>query len=444
MIRTRFAPSPTGFLHVGNIRTALINWLFARKNNGEFMLRIDDTDPTRSEERFTKEIKNDLAWLGVNWDLYQHQKDRLDRYEAVKADLIARRLLYPCYETPEELEIKRKIQLGQGKPPIYDRASLKLTAEKLNQYKQQGRVPHYRFKLADKSVEWSDLVRGNVKYESMSMSDPILIRGDGSWTYMLCSVVDDIDFDISHVIRGEDHVNNTAIHIQLFEALGAKPPTFAHLPRVTTKTSELSKRTGGFTIKSLREDKEIEPMTIINFLAKIGTSDPSSSYANLEPIIQEFDIHKFHKSPTTYDEHDLIKLNHRIIAEYSFEQVKDRLGDLDIDAEFWDATKHNLEKLSDIKLWQQICKKTIKPQITLEDSEFLKSAAEILPEEDWDKQTWHKWIEAVKKQTGRKGKNLFMPIRKALTAIDYGPELESLLPLIGRERAIKRLNGEES
>ncbi len=444
MVRTRFAPSPTGLLHVGNVRTALINWLFSKSQNGEFFLRIDDTDPERSKEEYTDQLKKDLAWLGINWDLYAHQKDRSNRYEEIRQDLIARGLLYPCYETKEELDIKRKIQLGQGKPPIYDRASLKLSADKLKQYELEGRKPHYRFKLEERAVEWEDMVRGHVKYESMSMSDPILIRGDGSWTYMLCSVIDDIDFKISHIIRGDDHVNNTAIHIQIFDALGAKPPIFAHLPRITTKDAEISKRTGGFDIKTLKEEKELEAMTIVNFLAKIGTSEAATSYLSNLDLVKEFDINKFHKSPTNYDEGDLIRINHRIIAEYSFADVQNRLKEIgapQIDENFWNSIKHNLEILSDIKIWHQICCQGIEPSINIEDQDFLKEASEHLPEGEWNNETWNEWVDILKEKTGRKGKNLFMPIRKALTALEFGPELKFLLPLIGKEKVKSRLNG---
>lgn len=446
MIRTRFAPSPTGLLHVGNIRTALINWLFARKHKGEFLLRIDDTDTTRSNPIYTEGIKQDLSWLGMDWDLYCHQKDRMAKYEEIKKFLINKGLLYACYETPEELAIKRKIQLSQSKPPIYDRASLKFTREKIEQYKQEGRRPHFRFKLSDKPIEWNDLVRGTVKYESISMSDPILIREDGSWTYMLCSVIDDIDFKISHIIRGEDHVSNTAIHIQLFESLEANPPLFAHLPRITSKASELSKRKGGFDIKSLREVLEIEAMTINNYLAKIGTSEPPSSYISLVPLINEFDIKKFHKSPTNYEQSDLIKLNHKLLSELSFQQVQPRIKDLNIGGEitptFWATVKYNIERLSDIKLWYNICCQTLTPEIEEKDKEFLEESAKLLPEGEWDNNTWDIWVNTLKNKTNRKGKELFMPIRKALSSLSHGPELKFLLPLIGKTKATKRLNGE--
>ena len=442
MIRTRFAPSPTGLLHVGNIRTALINWLFAKHNGGQFMLRIDDTDLVRSKEEYTEQIKQDLSWLGMEWDLIDHQKNRLERYESIKKELLEKDILYPCYETPEELDIKRKIQLGQGKPPIYDRASLNLSQEKLSQYQKEGRKPHYRFKLDNSKVEWDDLVRGKTLYESMSMSDPILVREDGSWTYMLCSVVDDIDFKISHVIRGEDHVSNTAIHIQIFKSLGAKPPIFAHLPRITSKEAKISKRVGGFDIKSLREDG-IESLTIMNFLAKIGTSEAPTSHTKIEALVKEFDIKKFNKSPTNYDEKDLTRLNHKIIAVYEFDDVKEYFTqhNIKISSSFWEAIKHNLDKLSDAALWYQICEEKIAPAVSFEDQSFLLEALECLPNGTWDNETWSHWVNNVKSKTGRNGKDLFMPIRKALTGIEHGPELRYILPLIGENKTKMRLKG---
>jgi glutamyl-tRNA synthetase len=442
-IITRFAPSPTGLLHVGNIRTAIANWLFARKHNGKFILRIDDTDVARSKKEFETAIKEDLFWLGLKWDETLNQKDRLARYEKTKKQLAASGELYPCYETQEELEIKRKIQLSQDKPPIYDRYSLNLTKEQIAKFEAEGRTPHFRFKLANKRIAWKDLVRGEVKFEAGIASDPILIREDGSWTYMLCSVIDDIDLGITHIIRGDDHVNNTAIHIQLFEALGAKPPIFGHLPRVTSKISELSKRKGGFDVKTLREEKELEAMTLNNLLATIGTSGEPSGFVHMQDLIKLFDIKKFHKSPTTYDEKDLIRINHKIISQYSFDEVKSRLTQMNItiDENFWLAVRNNLSKLSEIKIWYDICINNITPQIPIEDKKFLMESAKLLPtDHEWNEETWEKWIGLIKAQTDRKGKNIFMPLRMALTGLDHGPELKYLLPLIGQEKTLKRLN----
>ncbi len=441
---TRFAPSPTGLLHVGNIRTALASWLFARKYNGKFILRIDDTDVTRSKKEFEDAIKEDLLWLGLKWDKSLNQKSRLDRYEQVKQQLIQSGKLYPCYETPEELEIKRKIQLSQNKPPIYDRYSLSLTREQKEKLESEDRVPHFRFKLEDKIVCWHDLVREEIKIDARTASDPILIRADGTWTYMLCSVIDDIDFNISHIIRGDDHVNNTAIHIQLLETLNAPVPVFAHLPRVTSKDAELSKRTGGFDIKTLREEKEIEPMTLNNLLATIGTASEPTEYLDIKDLINYFDIKKFHKSPTTYNEKDLIRINHKIISQYNFAEIKQRLEKIGIfiDEKFWFIVRNNIQKISEIKIWYNVCFKKIAPQINVKDQEFLSEACSLLPtEEQWDESTWQKWISLIKKSTSRKGSEIFLPIRFALTGLNYGPELKCLLPIIGADKAKQRLKG---
>jgi glutamyl-tRNA synthetase len=441
-VKTRFAPSPTGLLHVGNVRTALINWLFARKHGGTFMLRIDDTDLVRSKTEFTDAIKEDLDWLGLSWDQLEHQSSRFERYTAVKNQLIKQGKLYPCYETPEELELKRKLQLGQGKPPIYDRAALKLTEKQLTQYEAENRKPHYRFKLEDKKIFWHDLVRGDVLFEERSMSDPILIREDGSWTYMLCSVIDDIDFDMTHIIRGEDHISNTAVQIQLFETLEAKIPTFAHLARIASKDAKISKRVGGFDIQSLRI-KGIEAMTVNNFLATIGTSDPISHFTNLEELVKHFDIKKFHKSPTNYDEEDLVRINHKILANISFEEIAPKLQDMNLTKiykEFWLTVRQNLNILDEIKLWYDICFGSVTPKIT--DQDFLIACSKLLPENSWDENIWEEWMKLIIANTGRRGKELFMPIRLALTALEHGPELKLLIYLLGREKVLKRLHGQ--
>lgn len=440
-IITRFAPSPTGLLHVGNVRTALINFLFARKHNGTFILRIDDTDLERSTPEFEAQMKSDLSWLGFSWENTFNQKDRLDRYEEVKNKLIEEGRLYPCYETKEELEFKRKIQLSQGKPPIYDRSALKLTEEEKKQFESEGKTPHYRFKLNKKATEWDDMVRGHVKFEPNTTSDPILIRGNGTWTYMLCSAVDDIDYKITHVIRGEDHISNTATNIQLFEALNESPPAFAHVSRVTAKNSEMSKRSGGFDIKSIRE-KDLEPMTVINFLSSIGTSKAPGKFTDMKDIIDNFSIDNFNKSPTTYEENDLIALNHKILSTMEFSDIESRLKDMDIDDKFWMVARTNIEKFSDLKTWYDICKNPVKPIISEEDVDFLNEAASLLSSfSGLDENSWGEWIEKIKNATSRKGKTLFMPLRLALTGINNGPELKFLLPLISMEKAIQRLEG---
>lgn len=439
-VRTRFAPSPTGLLHVGNVRTALINWLFARKMNGEFLLRIDDTDLTRSKAEYTEAIKQDLNWLGLNWDQLEHQSNRFARYTEVKNMLIEQKLLYPCFETPEELDLKRKIQLGQGKPPIYDRAALTLTKEQIENYIAQGKQPHYRFKLADKKMQWNDLVRGEVCFDERSMSDPILVREDGSWTYMLCSVIDDIDMNISHIIRGEDHISNTAVQLQMFEVLGAKPPIFAHLARITAKDAKISKRLGGFDIKSLREEKFLEPMSINNFLATIGTSDPVTCFTKINELVPPFEITKWHKSPTNYDEDDLVKINHKILANTNYADILPRLTKLQLNLvsqEFWEIVSKNLQTLEDLRLWQTIFSEDFKPVVT--DADFLAQAKKLLPDDNWDNNIWSRWTKAITEATDRKGKSLFMPLRLALTGIEHGPELKDVVYLLGIDKIKQRL-----
>ena len=439
---TRFAPSPTGLLHVGNIRTALIDWLFTRKLKGKFILRIDDTDLQRSTIEFEMQIKEDLKWLGLNWDQTFNQKDRVERYAQVTQYLIEEGRLYPCYETKEDLDLKRKIQLSQGRPPIYDRASLNLTLEELKKHELEGKKPHYRFKLNNKTICWNDLIREDVSFEPNTTSDPILIREDGSWTYMLCSAIDDIDFNITHVIRGEDHISNTAVNIQIFEALDKKPPIFAHVSRVTSKTAEMSKRSGGFDIKSLRE-QNIEPMTVINFLATIGTSKPASKFTDMESVIENFDIDNLSKSPSVYDEEDLWALNHKILSQLEFQDIQPRLDGMNMDEHFWLSVRNNIGKFSELKTWYDICKQPVAPIIMDQDKNFLLEASYLLSGHTFDESTWDKWIEVLKSHTPRKGKDLFMPIRMALTGLSHGPELKFLLPLITKEKSIKRLAGEK-
>jgi glutamyl-tRNA synthetase len=442
-IKTRFAPSPTGLLHVGNVRTALINWLFTKKNGGSFTLRIDDTDLVRSTKEFTECIKQDLSWLKLDWDDLIFQSNRFERYTEIKNLLIKQGKLYPCYETPEELDIKRKLQLGQGKPPIYDRSALKLSDKQKEQLESSGKKPHYRFLLENRKISWQDLVRDEVTFAENSMSDPILIREDGSWTYMLCSVIDDIDLNITHIIRGEDHISNTAVQIQIFEILGARLPTFAHLARITSKEAKISKRVGGFDIQNLREEKGIEAMTINNFLATIGTSDPVSHFSEIEDIIEHFELSKFHKSPTNYDEDDLIRINHKILADSSFAEISPRLKQMNlnkIDKNFWLIVRKNLNTLNEIILWNNICFDKVIPII--DDKGFLNACAQCLPTDNWDETIWEKWMHNIISVTNKKGKELFLPIRFALTGIDHGPELKSMIYLLGKEKILKRLNGE--
>lgn len=443
-IITRFAPSPTGLLHVGNARTALINFLLTKKLGGQFLLRIDDTDIIRSTKESEDAIKKDLNWLKINWDNFARQSERFARYDELKDYLIKKGRIYACYESPEELEIKRKMQLSRGKPPIYDRGSLNLTIAKIKEYEDEGKKPHYRFLLQNDTISWDDLVRGEIKFEAQNLSDPIVIREDGSLTYMLCSVIDDIDFNISHIVRGEDHITNTAIQIQMFEALGAIPPKLAHLALITAKNAEISKRIGGFDITSLRGGG-IEAMAINSFFAKLGSADNMEPYSDMEQLIENFDITKFSKSPANYDRNDLARMNHKIIQLYSFASIQSRLEELNvknITQSFWDTVKPNINNILELKQWWDICNNPITPII--EDQDLLNEAINLLPKGKWDNNTWIMWTNEIKAQTSKAGKNLFMPIRKALTGQEHGPELKNLLPLIGREKVISRLKGDIS
>jgi glutamyl-tRNA synthetase len=442
-VRVRFAPSPTGRLHVGNIYIALHNWLYARKAGGEFLLRLDDTDRERSTEDFANGIKADLEWLGLAWNLFDRQSARLATYDAAAQRLRDAGRLYPCYESAEELGLKRKVQLSQGKPPIYDRAALRLTEAGRAKLEAEGRRPHWRFKLEPREVAWNDLVRGAQQIDETSQSDPVLVREEGSYLYTLPSVVDDIAFGITQVIRGNDHVTNTATQIQIFEALGAKVPAFAHLPLLVDAAGEgLSKRLGSLSVAQMRTDG-LEPMAIVAYLARIGTGDPVSPVRALDDLVAGHDLSKFGKSSPRFDPEELKHLNARLLHHLPFAEARKHLAAIglgEVDAAVWDAARANVEKVEDVALWQSVVRGPVKPAIA--DAPFAAKAAELLPPEPWNHETWSAWTNAVKTATGRKGKELFMPLRQALTASDHGPELKLLLPLIGRERALKRLNGE--
>lgn len=437
MTLVRFAPSPTGYLHVGNVRTALINWLFARKTGGRFMLRIDDTDTGRSKQEFEDAIAEDLAWLGLTWDSSFKQSERFARYDLAIEALKAAGRLYPCYEKPEELEIKRKMQTGRGLPPVYDRASLKLTEAQKAEYEKEGRKPHWRFLLTEKEVKWNDLVRGESKFNPTHMSDPVLIREDGVPLYTLASVVDDGEMNVTHIVRGEDHVSNTAVQVQIFEALGFSVPQFAHTALLKTKEGELSKRVGGSDIRSMRV-QGIMPMAINSLLAKIGTSDPVEAVETLQALVESFDFAKFGRAPANFDMEELHKLNEKLIRTLPFSQVKDRLPISD--EAFWHSIRSNIKSLDEANDWWRIVNEEVSAPLAPEDHDFLKQSAALLPPEPWDEGTYNAWIEQVKNASGRKGKPLFMPIRLALTGMEHGPELKALLPLLGREKTLARLS----
>lgn len=440
-VRVRFAPSPTGLMHVGNLRTALITWLFARRHGGHFLLRIDDTDLERSKKEYEEAIEESLVWMGLSWDEKTRQRDRMDRYAAVIEALKAAGRLYPCYETPDELALRRKSQLGQGLPPIYDRTALRLDDSQRAKYESEGRKPHWRFRLDAEPIVWDDLIRGPVSFDPRDLSDPVLIREDGSPLYHLCSVIDDADYDITHVVRGEDHVTNTAMHIQMFAALGAHPPRFAHLPLISdSEGGKLSKRLGSLSVIALRDEEGLEPMAIASLMGRLGTSDPIEAFETLEDLARDFDFAKFSRGSPKFDKDELLRLNARLLHHAPFETVNVRLARMgmpELDEGFWNAARANIERLSDMREWWRVANGPVEPRVA--DPQFIAEAARHLPPAPWDGQTWNAWISAVKAATGRKGKDLFMPLRQALTGMDHGPELAVLLPLIGPEKARARL-----
>lgn len=440
-MKVRFAPSPTGRLHVGNIRTALMNWLFAKRIGASFLLRIDDTDFARSTKAFEDGIRTDLAWLGLTWDEEDKQSARAARYEAAADRLKAAGLLYACYETAEELDRKRKIALSRGRPPIYDRAALKLTDAEKAALEAEGRTPHWRFRLSGARVAWTDLVRGEQTIDTASISDPVLIRADGAFLYTLPSVVDDIELGVTHVIRGEDHVANTGVQIEIFRALSDVLPAFGHFPLLVGADGEaLSKRLGSMSIEDLRA-RGVEPMAILSLLARLGTSDPVEAVASLEGLVETFDFAKVGRAPARFDPEDVGRLNAALLHGADYGAVKDRLAALGADRgeAAWLAVRANLTVLADAADWARVIDGPVTPVI--EDPAFCAAAAALLPAE-LGPDAWSAWTGAVKAATGAKGRALFLPLRQALTGMDHGPEMAPLLALIGREKALKRLAGE--
>ena len=447
MTLVRFAPSPTGNLHVGNMRTALVNYLFARANGGEFMLRIDDTDDERSTPEFEASIREDMRWMEMDWDREDRQSGRLDRYAAALDELLASGRAYKCFETQEELSLKRKAQLASGRPPVYDRAALALTADEVAAKEAAGEKPHYRFKLDDETVTWNDLVRGEVSVPMSSLSDPVLLRADGRVIYTLASVVDDLDHGTTHILRGEDHTTNSAAQIQLFAALGGKAPEMGHFALLAGADGEgLSKRLGSLSIGEFR-DGGIEAMAIASLLARIGTSDPVEPRTAMADLVAGFDITRFGRATPRFDPADLELLNGRILGMMDFDAVAGRLNALGVGfgddirtRAFWEAVRGNIASVDETLEHFRMVTDTVAPVI--EEAEMLSRAADLLPEGEVDGDTWNVWTKAVASETGLKGKALFMPLRLALTGQRSGPELAPLLPLMGRERVLARLRGE--
>ncbi|WP_336279175.1 glutamate--tRNA ligase [Bartonella sp. CB175] len=458
MIKVRFAPSPTGYIHVGNVRIALFNWLYARANNGTFILRYDDTDIERSKQEYADAIMVDLEWLGIKPNEIYYQSKRMDRYHEAVEQLKKIGVLYPCYETAEELERRRKIQLSRKKPPIYDRYALKLTPEDKKALEAQGRKPYWRFLLPNfenhplqtkrTEIHWEDMVKGRQVIDLASLSDPVLIREDGSYLYTLPSVVDDIDMGITHIIRGDDHITNTAAQIALFEALNVKPPILGHINLLTTASGKgLSKRDGDLSIHSLREEG-LESMAVQCFAVLIGTSQSVHPYSNQEALLEHFDLKDTSRSIAKFNATDLFALNSHFVRDLTYDEVKERLENLSINGEkaeyFWNVIRDNIDKVKDAVLWWKIIHddQTF-DTVALEDRAFVRQSANFLPEGILNNESWKIWTMALKEETGRKGKALFMPLRQALTGMDYGPEMGKLLQLLGRDKIIKRLTVQE-
>ncbi len=436
---TRFAPSPTGLLHLGNIRTALINWLYARTNNGKFILRIDDTDLERSKDEYISQIKYDLDWLGIDYDETFNQSSRFDRYREQFEKLKADGRIYPCYETPEELERKRKLLIAAGGKQVYDRSAMELTDQQKKDYEAQGRKPHWRFLLKTERMKWDDLLKGEIDIDLTSLSDPVLFREDGVPLYTFSSAVDDIDYGITNVIRGDDHTSNTAVQVEIINALDQNKITFAHHALLKASSGDkLSKRDNVISISSFRE-ANMEPISILSLLATIGTSNSIELKDNIDQIKSEFKLSTISTSPGRIEIDVLNALNKKQVQKYNFSEIEERLKKIDekIDQKFWETIRGNLNVVEDIKQWTDIVfnSETIKPS----DKDYIKIAMELIPDDPWNDETWGQWTSAIKEKTGRKGKELFLPLREAFTGLNHGPEMKLLIQLLGREKIIERV-----
>ncbi|NHB77864.1 glutamate--tRNA ligase [Rhodobacter calidifons] len=433
-VTTRFAPSPTGWIHVGNLRTALMNWLIARQNGGTFILRLDDTDQERSKQEYIDGLMEDLTWLGLTWDRVEQQSKRLARYAEAAEQLKAAGRFYECFETPVELDLKRKKQLNMGKPPVYDRAALALTEAQKAAYRAEGRQGYWRFKLDQERIEWDDRIIGRVSIDAASVSDPVLIRADGQVLYTFASSVDDVDMGVTHIVRGADHVTNTATQIQIMQALGGTPPTFAHHSLLTgPQGEELSKRLGVLSLRDLRA-RGVEPMALLSLMARLGSSKPVELAASMEDLIAGFDVGSFGTAPTKFDAEDLFPLTRHHVQSLPFAAVRDRvlaLGVPEAEAEaFWNVVKGNITILDDLREWWTLFRDGAEPVVDEADRDFVRQAMAMLPPKPWTQATWGEWTAAVKEATGRKGRDLFRPLRRALTGRDAGPEMADVMPLL--------------
>ena len=439
MTTTRFAPSPTGYIHVGNLRTALMNYLIARKAGGTFILRIDDTDPERSKQEYVDAIQEDLEWLGLTWDKIEYQSKRLERYDGAADRLRDMGRFYECFETPTELDLKRKKQLNMGKPPVYDRSALALSQDAKEALRDERGNGHWRFKLDQQRINWTDGVLGEISIDAASVSDPVLIRGDGQYLYTLASVVDDIEMGVTHVVRGSDHVTNTATQIQMIQALGGTVPTFAHHSLLTGPQGEaLSKRLGTLSLRDLRA-AGVEPEALLSHMARLGANQPIELRSNLDEIAAGFDIDQFGTAPTKFDVEDLYPLTARHLGGLELSAVASDVaaaGVADVDADgFWSVIRENITTRKDIAAWADLFENGADPVIDDEDKDFVAEAMAMLPEGPFDGETWGAWTKAVKEATGRKGRGLFMPLRKALTGQSHGPDMSQVLPLLKVIRA---------
>ncbi len=434
MTTTRFAPSPTGYIHVGNLRTALFNYMIAAKSGGTFILRIDDTDPVRSEEKYVDAIKQDLEWLGLTWDKVERQSDRMDRYAETADKLREMGRFYEAFETPTELDLKRKKQLNMGKPPVYDRSALGLSDAVKDALRAERGSGVWRYKLDQERIEWTDGILGEISIDAASVSDPVLIRGDGQVLYTLASIVDDTDMGVTNVVRGSDHVTNTATQIQMIKAIGGTVPDFAHHSLLTGPQGEsLSKRLGTLALRDLRE-AGVQPMALLSLLARLGSSQPVDLRTSLDELIEGFDISQFGSAPTKFDVDDLYPLTARYNHTLPLAAVADRIAALGVPADqagrFWDVARENITVLSDLSEWSDLAQNGAEPIIEAGDEDFIAEAMTILPDGPYTDATWGEWTSAVKETTGRKGKNLFMPLRKAVTGRERGPDMASLMPLL--------------
>ena len=441
-MKCRFAPSPTGKIHIGNARSAILNWFFCKQNKGEFILRIDDTDQNRSSKEFEDSIKADLKWLGLDWSYTFNQSSRVQIYNDKINTLKNYKRLYPCFETEEELALKKKSLLSSGKPPIYDRSSLNLSEEEINTKIKSGKRPHWRFKLSPDEINWKDLIKGNISFDPKNLSDPVLIREDGTLLYHLPSVIDDIQENITHIIRGEDHIANTALHIQIFSALDSDIPKFAHHPfLIDDEGKGFSKRMGSLSIENFKNEG-FENITLLNYFLFIGSSTNILPMINLKEIINKFDINTISKSSAKFSKESLISLNQDIIKLFSFDDIKDKLVHLQTNLKnesFWRFVKNNITYIHEVDIWEKVITKINNYKDFNIDKKFIDVAANELPNDPFDDNSWDNWTSNIKNKTGLKGKDLFMPLRLILTGKSHGPELKYLMTLFDKNGILQKL-----